>query len=125
MFKLNPDDYILTLLTKTLGFKSYKDKKTIIKNNELILNNIKQRFKDIISEINKYYYSEINKDYITTESRCITITRHFLKTKNLDILLIKKMINGEKIKCYKISRKNIRKIKANQNKPKIISFNDW
>lgn len=124
-FQVNPDDEILNSLTKILGFKSYKDKKTIIQNTKLLLNNVKQVFISILTDINKYVYTPYEKEYITSEARCITITRKFLKTRDLDILLVKKMIKGEKIKCYKICLKNTRKIKAEQNKPKIISFDDW
>jgi hypothetical protein len=124
-FKLKPDDKILNLLSQSLGFVSFLDKETVIKNTDLILKNIKQVFINLLPEINKYYTKQINLDYITDESRCITITRQFLKTRDLDILLVKKMINGEKIKCYKISYKNMRKIKIEKYKPKVISFDDW
>jgi hypothetical protein len=122
LFKINPDEIILNNIIGILGFKSYKDKKTVIKNNELILNNVKLRFITLLPEINNYLYTPYNKEYISSIARCITIARKFLRTKDLDILLIQKMINGEKIKCYKISIKNMRKIKAENNKPKIISF---
>lgn len=124
-FKLLPDDKILNLLTQTLGFESFKDKETVIKNTDLILKNIKQTFIKLLPEINKYYTKQIKSEYITDESRCITITRQFLKTRDLDILLVKKMVNGENIKCYKISYKNMRKIKIEKYKPKVISFDDW
>jgi hypothetical protein len=123
-FQKSPDDKILNALTIILGFNSYKDKTTIIKNTDLILKNIKQQFIASLTDINNYLYNPIDKDYITTEARCITITRQFLRIKGLDILLIKKMVNGENIKCYKICHKNFRKIKAESNKPKVISF-DW
>jgi hypothetical protein len=121
-FKINPDESILNNLVKILGFKTYKDKKTVVKNNDLLLNNVKQQFISLLAEINNYVYTPYEKKYISNESRCITITRRFLRYKDLDILLIRKMINGENIKCYKICRKNTRKIKAENNKPKIISF---
>lgn len=124
-FKLLPDDKILNLLTQSLGFDLYSDKETVIKNSDLILKNVKQLFINLLPEINKYYTKKIKAEYIIDESRCITITRQFLKSRDLDILLVKKMINGEKIKCYKISYKNMRKIKIEKYKPKIISFNDW
>jgi hypothetical protein len=122
VFRINPDELILNNIAKVIGFKSYKDKKTVIKNNELILNNVKICLITLLPEINSYLYTPYNKEYISSEARCITIARKFLRTKDLDILLIKKMINGEKIKCYKICRKNMRKIKEENNKPKIISF---
>lgn len=123
-FKLKPTNTILNKLVNILGFENYSDKTTIIKYNELILNNVKQVFISILDEINKYYSTPINENYINSEARCITITRHFLKTSDLDIILINKMINGEYIKCYKISIKNMRKIKMEKYKPKVISF-DW
>ena len=123
-FQKKPDISILNTLATILGFESYKDKSTIIKNSDLVLKNIKQQFITLLPDINNYLYNPINKEYITTEARCITITRQFLRTKDLDILLIKKMVNGENIKCYKICYKNFRKIKAESNKPKVISF-DW
>lgn len=124
-FKLLPDDKILNLLTQSLGFETFSDKETVIKNTDLILKNIKQSFIKLLPEINKYYAKQIKSEYIIDESRCITITRQFLKTRDLDILLVKKMINGENIKCYKISYKNMRKIKIEKYKPKVISFDDW
>lgn len=123
-FKQKPTETILNKLTNILGFEYYNDKVTLVKYNELVLKNAKQCFISIIDEINKYYLSPINKEYINSESRCITITRHFLKTVDLDIILINKMINGEHVKCYKISIKNLRKIKMEKYKPKVISF-DW
>lgn len=117
---INYINYIITLY----GFKEYNDKTTLISQTQLQLNNITGIIIGNLDDLNTYFERKIKIRDITI-NKCITIARNFLYLKNLDILRITKNKNGIKTVFYKIGMKNIRKIKATQYKPKVISFYDW
>ena len=118
---MEPDDVLINkILCTILGFKSINDKKTHIPEYKFILYNIVQQFYDILDEINVYL--SITKDDINTVKKCLSVTKKLIKHKEITIMPIYKLENYEKIKYYKISIINMRKIIKNKYKPKTISF---
>ena len=119
-FKELPDDRMLNkICTEALPFKSYSDKKTVVPMNTLLFLNTTAKFKAMIDDINRYL---VNPVKIEKFNNCISITKLFLKTRELDIIPITKLIKGVKVKHYKIVIVDMIKIMRNRNNPTVISF---
>ena len=119
--EIEPTEAFLNKICKSFGFEHYKDKKTLIPQYSLILINPPQFFNSIFEEFKEYIPKLKLKD-IETTNKCITIIRKLLKTKKLDLLLMKKMKNGNTFIFYKISNIGRRKLIKERYNPKIISF---
>lgn len=115
-----PDDRMLNkICTEALPFNSFSDKTTAIPMNTLLFLNTTAKFRSILDEINSYLVKPVK---IETFNNCISITKLFLKTRDLDIIPITKLIKGVKVKHYKIVIVDMIKIMRNRHNPTVISF---
>lgn len=121
IFKKKPDEKILNFIFKELLFyNSYDDQKTIYTKKDFILRNIVIGFKSNIDYINKYLKVKIKK--IETLDNCLSIAKMFLDTTEFifqsELHIIKKI----RTTYFFINTKDFQKIKKEQYKPKIITF---